>query len=184
MKKLTVAIMSIFLGLITPCLVFSASPKIWVASNGAWNNHVVTHTPETVASVDIIKQESSSTLKVSFSGGRLSFQTDEGGQNAQAAFDICVNGVVVADALNFDSPPGFRNQYPFLMTVPENLNAGAYTISVRLYTTNNPGAEGGILTYTTTLGNTRNTYKAHLIVEEWPANNPVGALPAYGLLLE
>jgi hypothetical protein len=183
MKKVTVSIMAMFLGLITPCLGLPASPKIWLAFNGSWDNHVVTHTPETVTSVNIVKQENSSILKVSFSGGRLSFQADAG-QNAQAAFDICINDVVVANALNFDGPLGFRNQYPFLMTVPENLKSGAYTISVKVYTTANPGLEGGILTYTTTLGRTPNTYKAQLIVEEWPVDNPAGVLPAWDLLLK
>jgi hypothetical protein len=184
MKRVISGVLSIFFGLITPCLVFSANPQIWVASNGTWSNQIVTHTPETVASVVINKQEGASTVKVSFSGGRLSFQADESNQNAQAVFDICINGQVAAEALNFDSVPGFRNQYPYIMTVPENLQKGPHTISVRVYTTANPGAEGGILTYTTTLGRTPNTYKAQLIVEEWPVNNPAGALAAYNLLLE
>jgi hypothetical protein len=175
--------MVVLLGLITPCMVFSASPKIWVAFNGTWGNQVITHTPQTVVSVVINKQEDTSTLKVSFSGGRLSFQADGSALNAQAVFNICLNDQVVAEALNFDSVPGFRNQYPSIMTVPENLPKGQHTFSVRVYTTNNPG-EGGNLTYTTNLGKTPNTYKAQLIVEEWPVNNPAGALPAYNLLLE
>ena len=69
------------------------------------------------------------------------------------------------------------------MTVPENLQRGPYTFSVRVSTTANPG-EGGILTYTTTLGSIPNRYKAQLIVEEWPVNNPAGAGPASSLLLE
>jgi hypothetical protein len=184
MKRVSSGAMAIFFGLITPCLVLSANPKIWVASNGTWSNQAVTHTPQTVASVNIVKQDDSSTLKVSFSGGRLSFQADDSNQNSQAVFDIRINGQVIAEALNFDSVPGFRNQYPYIMTVPENLPKGPYTFSVRVYTTANPGAEGGILTYTTTLGSTPNTYKAQLIVEEWPVNNPAGALPANDLLLK
>jgi hypothetical protein len=183
MKRFMSGLMAILLGLITPCLVCSAAPKIWVAFNDSWANQTVTQTPQTVASVVINKQEDTSTLKVSFSGGRLSFQADGSNLNAQAEFDICVNGQVVAEALNFDSVPGFRNQYPSIMTVPSNLAKGEHTFSVRVHTTANPG-EGGILTYTTTLGRTPNTYKAQLIVEEWPVNNPAGALPAYNLLLE
>ncbi|MBU4231317.1 MAG: hypothetical protein L6277_13400 [Desulfobacterales bacterium] len=183
MKMVSSGVMAIFFGLITPCVVFSANPKIWVAFNGTWGNQVVTHTPQTVASLVINKQEDTSTLKVSFSGGRLSFQADASDLNAQAVFEICIDGQAVAKALNFDSVPGFRNQYPSIMTAPENLPKGQHTFSFNVYTTDNPG-EGGILTYATTLGTTPNTYKAQLIVEEWPVNNPAGALPAYNLLLE
>ena len=105
--------MAILLGLITPCLGFSANPKIWVAFNGSWNNQVVTQSPQTVASVVINKQEDASTLKVSFSGGRLSFQADGSNLNAQAVLAICVDGQVIAAGIKLRAASRrFRNQYP------------------------------------------------------------------------
>lgn len=68
--------------------------------------------------------------------------------------------------MNYDSSPGFRNQYPNMSTLIEGVRAGTHTVSLIVYKTNNPG-EGGDVTYTTNIGHEPNTYKDYLTVEEW-----------------
>lgn len=56
---------------------FNPFPRIWFGTNSDWTDHTVTTQPETVIETIINKKSNNSLLKVSFSGGRLSFITDE-----------------------------------------------------------------------------------------------------------
>ncbi|MDY6989630.1 MAG: hypothetical protein SWQ30_16415 [Thermodesulfobacteriota bacterium] len=132
---------------------------ILVEKNDTWSDQVVTTTPQTVVELNVDLADEAPILKVTFSGGRLSFTVDGNDKTSQVAFGVSLDDVVVAEYLDFDSAIGFRNAYPMLATVLENVSAGPHTIKVTVYKTPNQGEEG-ILTYTTT-----NTYKAYLMVE-------------------
>ena len=138
-------------------------PTIWTASNESWNNHEITIQPEVVVSVTVQIPTSSNLLKITFSGGDLTFQAD-GNLNPFAVVGIEVDGVRTAEALDFTSTPSFRHRYVSISTILGNVAAGAHTISVVMYKT----ASDGHLPYTTTTGNTPNTYKGCLVVENWP----------------
>ncbi|MDY6952837.1 MAG: hypothetical protein SWE60_15100 [Thermodesulfobacteriota bacterium] len=127
--------------------------------NDTWSDQVVTTTAQTVIELDVDLESEAPILKVTFSGGRLSFSVDSSDKTSQVAFAVSLDNVVMAEYLDFDSAIGFRNTYPMLATVLENVSAGPHTIKVTVYKTPNQGEEG-VLTYTTT-----NTYKAYLVVE-------------------
>jgi len=133
---------------------------ILVGKNDTWSDQVVTTTPQTVVELSVDLENEAPILKVTFSGGRLSFTVDGSDKTSQVAIAVSLDDVVVAEYLDFDSAIGFRNAYPMLATVLENVSAGPHTIKVTVYKTPNQGEEG-VLTYTTT-----NTYKAYLMVEK------------------
>ena len=132
---------------------------ILVGKNDSWSDQVVTTTAQTVIELDVDVQAEAPILKITFSGGRLSFTVDGSDKTSQVAFAVSLDDVVMAEYLDFDSAIGFRNRYPMLSTIFEDVSAGSHTIKVTVYKTANQGEEG-ILTYTTT-----NTYKAYLMVE-------------------
>ena len=146
---------------------FSTS-QMWIGSNSSWTGQEVTVTRQKVVGIKINKTSSSSMLKVSFSGGRLSFMSDpvDTTLNSQVVFSIIIDGKVVAERLDYDCCQGFRNQYPIMSAIVTGVESGEHTVSVAVSKTDNPG-EGGSATYTTTIGHKPNTYKASLVVEEW-----------------
>jgi hypothetical protein len=146
------------------------TPQFWANSNSLLSNEPLTTRPITVTQVAIDKKEISSALKITFSGGSLSFGCDPSNVNlnSQAVFEVFLDGQAVAVSLNYDCCTAFRNQYAFVATVLSDIPVGQHTIEVRAYKTANNG-EGGYVTYTTVEPATPGTYKATLIVEEWPA---------------
>jgi hypothetical protein len=144
----------------------AGKPRIWVGTDSSWQDKEVTTSPQTVVSIDIKKKKNNSLLKISFFGGRLSFTANT--YNPQALFSIKIDDVVIAESLSFDSVLGFRNTYPYIATVVNNAKKGEHTIAVTVEKTDNDDPDEGILTYTTTIGASPNTYRAYLTVEEWP----------------
>ncbi len=141
-------------------------PQTWYATNSTLQNVVITTAPTTIVSLTINKRFGNSVLNAAFSGGNISFQADANGLNGQAVVAIYLDGIAVAEGLDYSSSPGFRNRYPFVATILENIPSGKHDITVVIYKTNNPG-EGGNVTYTTTSGKPVDTLKASLLIEEW-----------------
>jgi hypothetical protein len=105
---------------------------------------------------------SSSVLKVSFSGGFLSFWLDANGKAPQALIEMTVDGIPQALTVDYSSGT-YRNSYPTLSAVLSGISAGSHVVTVTVSKT----ANEGYLTYTTETGQTPDTCQAVLTVEEW-----------------
>jgi hypothetical protein len=142
--------------------------KMWTVSNSSWIDKEITVASRKIVGVTISKTSSLSVLKITFSGGRLSFISDklDSTLNAQVVISIIIDGTVVAEKLDYDCCQGFRNQYPTMSAIVTGITSGEHAVYVAVSKTANPG-EGGRATYTTTIGHDPNTYKADLVIEEW-----------------
>ncbi len=149
--------------------VSQPAPRFWANANLVLHNAPLETTPITITQVTIDKKQTPSALKITFSGGRLSFSCDPSNiqLNSQAVFEVFLDGQAVAVSLNYDCCTAFRNQYAFVATVLKDVPYGQHTVEVKAYKTQNEG-EGGSVTYTTYEPATPRTYKATLMVEEWP----------------
>jgi hypothetical protein len=138
-------------------------PQMWYGTNS-----ILSDSPVDLAGTEVVrlvfnKRSAASILKVSFSGGRLSLSTDSEGNNGQVGAIIFLDSTVQAESLTYDSAPGFRNTYPVVQSILENVAAGQHTITAVIHKTH----AQGVVTYTTAFSGGGMNYKATLVVEEW-----------------
>ena len=138
-------------------------PQLWYAINSNWQDVEVTTETATIVDLVIKKRYDNSVLKVSFSGGRLSLWSDEYDRSPQTVLNIRLDGEGLAEALNLDSAPAFRNTYPIIQSILKDVPKGKHVVSITIAKT----ADEGNVTYSTTNGNLPEGVYATLIVEEW-----------------
>ena len=87
----------------------------------------------------------------------MSFQVDNEDKSSQAVIAIDLDDIRIAEYLDLVSAPGFRNVYPEMSTIVENVGSGSHTIKVSVPKT----GDEGILTYTTNFV----PYTSYLVIE-------------------
>jgi hypothetical protein len=148
---------------VTPRATF-ALPVMSTGSNSSLYYQEVTTAPQNVINFAFTKiaGSSSSVLKLSFSGGFLSFWLDANGKAPQSLIQITLDDIEQAVTVDYISGV-YRNSYPTLSAVVSGVSAGSHVVTVTVSKT----ADEGYLTYTTDSGLTPDPCQAVLRVEEW-----------------